>query len=280
MIELGQGAESGVVAPSSLVPLSVKYNILWADPGDVNVRTSAVLRPMNGGDPVWREEKRQSMPGNLLDPPAQVWAVPAPKAEGTYVLEMHATWEPVGGRDGSRLSRLIRRRKPVLLPSSATRRVVLAVVSPRDPLASGGAAALENSGRETEVDALDLSRVRNTRFTASGRSPGLKPGRSVWALPPDVLLDASRREHDHDRLRNWITRSVSEAADLGPADDTGLAWSVVGLRLSHLNRPHRLSVTVTDGDPSALGVAVIDPGGDGQRSRVLLDACASGLPIL
>ncbi len=58
MIELGQGAESGVVAPSTFVPLSVKYNILWSDAVDVSVRSTAVLRPMNGGEPLWRDEKR------------------------------------------------------------------------------------------------------------------------------------------------------------------------------------------------------------------------------
>ena len=44
MIELGQGAESGVVAPSTFVPVVVKYNILWPDAVDVNVRR----RPFSG----------------------------------------------------------------------------------------------------------------------------------------------------------------------------------------------------------------------------------------
>ena len=226
-VELGQGGETGVVAPSTLVPLSVRYNILWPDAVDVNVRSTAVLRPMNGGEPVWREERRETLPANRIDPPPQVWTVPAPKAEGTYVLELHATWEPAGGRDGSRLGRLIRRRKPLPVPSSATRRVAVAVVAPRDPGPPGGSAAGgENPGPGTEVDALDLSRIRNTRFSASGRSPGPGAGRNGWAIPPDVLVDAGRKDHDHDRLRGWIKRSVSEAADLGPADDSGLAWSV------------------------------------------------------
>ena len=282
MIELGQGAESGVVAPSTLVPLvrQVQHPLARCRRRQraVHGRSQADERRLSRSG---ARRSGRSLPANRLDPPAQIWSVPSPKAEGTYVLELHATWEPAGARDGSRLGRLIRRRKPVPVPSSATRRVVFAVVSPRDPVAQGGSTAVsDNPGRETEVDSLDLSRIRNTRFTASGRSPGLKPGRNVWALPTDVLVDASRKERDHDRLRSWITRSVSEAADLGPADDTGLAWSVVGLRLSHPDRPHRLTVTVVGGDPSALGVAVVDPGGAGQRCRVLLDACASGPPIL
>ena len=60
---------------------------------------------------------------------------------------------------------------------------------------------------------------------------------------------------------SWIPRTVAEAADLGPADDSGLAWSAVGLHVTHPDRPHRLVVTVTGGDPSALGVAIVDPGG-------------------
>ena len=84
------------MAPATLVPLSVKYNILWPDAVDVNVRSTAVLRPMNGGEPVWREERRETLPANRIDPPAQAWTVPSPKAEGTYVLELHASWEPAG----------------------------------------------------------------------------------------------------------------------------------------------------------------------------------------
>src|SRR6202034_1763551 len=78
-----------------------------------------------------------------------------------------------------------------------------------------------------------------------------------------------------------IKRSVSEAAKLEPADVSGLAWSAVGLKVAHPERPHRLTLKVRGGEPAALGVALIEPGGGpGSSPRLLLDACASGPPIL
>ena len=53
-------------------------------------------------------------------------------------------------------------------------------------------------------------------------------------------------------------------------------WSA----LAHPEKPHRLTVTVAGGDPSALGVALVDPGAGGKTPRVVLDTCVSGPPIL
>jgi hypothetical protein len=113
---------------------------------------------------------------------------------------------------------------------------------------------------------------------ATGRAPLLAPGRATWPVPEAALVEASAR----DRLRGWITRSGTEAANLGPADASGLAWSALGLKVAHPGRPHRLTLTVGGGHPEALGVALLDsPGpGRGRRPRVVLDACASGPPIL
>ena len=94
VLELGPGAEAGVAAPSAIVPLSVKYNILWPDAAEVTVRSTAVLRPMNGGEPTWRFEQREVVQANRPDPPARTWNVPTPAAEGTYVLEVRSAWEP------------------------------------------------------------------------------------------------------------------------------------------------------------------------------------------
>jgi hypothetical protein len=282
MVNLGPGEESGVVAPGRAVPVWIKYNILWPEATDVNVRTTAVIRPMNGGEALWRDEQRETVPANRLDPPGRIWNVPAPTEEGTYVLELHATWEPAGVRESSRLGRLIRRRKPAPVATTASRRLVLAVVSPKDQAGPRGqaSATFDGSGREAEVDTVDLGRIRNTRFASWGRSPVSKTSRTTWYLPGEMLLDANRRDRDRERLRGWIPRAVAEAASLGPANDTGLAWSAVGLRATHPDRPHRLYVTVTGGDPSALGIAVVDPGGSAREPRVLLDACASGPPVL
>lgn len=77
-------------------------------------------------------------------------------------------------------------------------------------------------------------------------------------------------------------RSGAEAAKLDPADSSGLAWSAVGLKVTHPERPHRLTLKVKGGEPSALGVALVEPGGagNGNSPRLLLDACASGPPIV
>ena len=272
-----------MVVPSVAVPVVVKYNIVSPETADVMVRTTAVLRQMGGDEALWRYDEREQVPANRLDPPPRILTVPAPGVEGSYVLEIHAAWEPAGARDtsGTRLGRLIRRRKASPVANSATRRVVLAVVSPNGGASQTSfAAAVDSPGRETEVDALDLNRIRSARISAWGRSPVLKPGGTLWGLPDEAFLDAGRKERERDRLRNLIGRTPAEVSNLGPADDSGLAWSAVGLRVSHPEQPHRLTVTVAGGDPSALGVALVDPGVGDKSPRVLLDACVSGPPIL
>lgn len=277
-VDFGPEAQSGVVLPGGIVPLSLRYNILWPDASEVTVRTTATLRAMNSVEPVWREERREVVPANVLDPPERTWPVQAPQEEGTYVLELKAAWEPAGARESSRLGRLIRRRKPAPAVNTASRRMVLAVVAPKAP--GSRSATRGATPGEVEVDSLDLGRLRGTRFSAWGRSAASATSRTVWTLPEEVLADAKRKERDRALIRKWISRPVAEAGVLGPADDAGLAWSAVGLQVAHPDQPHRLTVTVIGGDPSALGVAIVDPGGNGQRPRVLLDACASGPPVL
>ena len=140
IVDLGQGAEDGMVAPSVAVPVVVKYNIVSPESAEVMVRTTAVLRPIGGDEALWRYDEREQVPANRLDPPPRILTVPSPGVEGSYVLEIHAAWEPAGARDssGTRLGRLIRRRKASPVANSATRRVVLAVVSPN----GGGSADL------------------------------------------------------------------------------------------------------------------------------------------
>ena len=276
-VDLGESSADGIVGPGTEVPVSVGFNILWPDCGEVNVHATAVLRPARGGDVIWHSEQSSVLATNRRELAVQRWSLIAPRAEGTYVLEVRATWEPSGARDGSRLGRLIRRRKPAAVTTTATRRVVLTVL---DPQARSVAATATGAGhgRETEVDAIDLARLRGYRLLASGRSATAETGRDAWAIPSVALIEPSRR----DRLRGWIMRSGTEAAKLDPADATGLAWSAVGLKVTHPDRPHRLTLKVKGGEPASLGVAVIDPGGTGTGNppRLLLDASASGPSIL
>jgi len=272
-IDLGGAGSDGIVAPLAEVPVSVAFNILWPDSTEVDVRATAVLRSIHGGDVLWHCEPREVVPTNRREPPVRTWSLTAPRGEGTYVLEVSASWEPAGSRDGLRLGRLIRRRKPAAVSSSSVRRVVFTVIDPQ-----ARQAVIGRDGREKEVDAIDLTRTRSHRPLAAGRSPTAEAGRFAWAVPPEALIEPSRR----DRLRGWIMRSGVEAAKLEPAGASGLAWSAVGLKVAHPDRPHRLTLKVKGGEPSALGVALIESGGGGtgQASRLLLDACASGPPIL
>jgi hypothetical protein len=276
-VELGEPASDGIVAPGTVFPVAIAYNILGPDSAEVAVRTTAVLRSIRGGDdlPIYDSQERELVPANRQAQPARSFSVTAPRVEGTYVLEVRAAWEGTGNREGSRLGRLIRRRRLATVSSSAARRVVFTVIDPGTSLSVAGR---DGQVRETEVDAVDMTRSRTYRPLAAGRSPAADPGRVAWAVPPQALIEPSRR----DRLRGWITRAGLEAAKLDPADASGLAWTAVGLKVAHPERPHRLTLKVKGGEPAALGVALFEPGGAGPGSapRLLLDACASGPPIL
>ena len=268
------GPGDGTVAPGAILPISIGYNIVTPEPTEVTVRSTARLRPVGEVEPIWQDERHDVVTTNRALPAAQVWNVPAPMAEGTYVLDVETTWEPVPSSKSTWLGRWIRGRRNPLAATTSVRRLTLAVLgskpAPRMPASPGPTAQ--------EVESIDLARLRGFRPVASGRAPVLAAGRAAWPVPEAALVEATAR----DRLRGWITRSGAEAANLGSADAAGLAWSALGLKVAHPGRPHRLTLTVGGGHPEALGVALIDsPGpGRGGRPRVVLDACASGPPLL
>jgi hypothetical protein len=261
----------GTAAPGATVPVSVGFNVVTPEPTDVTLRCWAELRPIRGGEPVWRQpEVREVVSTDARDGPRLHWNIAAPLAEGTYVLEVRSAWEPVAAPDSRRLARLFRLRKSPAAEGSAVRRVTLAIV---------GKGKGKNGGVAVEpvapADTIDLSRLRSYRPTATGRAPVIGPGRDAWAIPETALVE----ERARDRLRGWILRTGPEAANLPPVDASGLAWSAVGLKVAHPGRPHRLSLTVPGGLPAALGVGLVDPADAEGRPRVVLDACASGPPV-
>ncbi len=267
-VDLEQG--DGIAVPGGKFPVTLGYSILTPEATEVSLRCVAELRPLGGGEPIWRDERQEVVPTNVATAPIKAWDVPAPPVEGTYVLEVQANWEPLAsGVEHTRLGRWLRRRRNSAA-TSATRRVTLAVAGAKPPVREALAA---DEGKE--VEKIDLARLRGQHPTASGRTP-LPSSGPGWAVPEAALVEATRR----DRLRGWITRAGSETAVLGPADNTGLAWSALGLKVPHPGRPHRLTLSVVGGHPSALGVAMVGSGGQGGRARLLLDACASGPPIL
>ncbi len=267
VVDLIGDPERGIVGPGARARVSVGVNLIWPESTRMTARLTGVLHSIRSGEELWRHEQHEEVEANAPHPALWVWDVPAPAIEGTYILEVKATWAPAV-QEGTRIGRLIRRRWPPA-STSATRRVVLTVLDPKGRGATAGAA------RETEVDSLDFTRGRGHRLLASGRAPTVA-GRSTWRVPAEALIEPSRR----DRLRGWILRTLAEAARLEPADSSGLAWSAVGLKVMHPERPHRLTVTIKGGEPSALGVALIEPGGAQGGPRLVLDACASGPTLL
>ena len=268
-IDLEKG--DGTAVPGGLFPVTVAYNILTPETTEVSLRCSAELRPIGGGEPVWRDERLEVVPTNVETAPAKVWDIPAPKGEGTYVLEVQANWELMAtGVEHTRLGRWLRRRRNSTA-TSARRRTTLVVAGSKAPTTEPPKA---EAGQE--VERIDLAKLRGQHPTASGREPLSAPGTS-WTVPDAALVEATRR----DRLRGWITRAGSETANLGPADANGLAWSALGLKVPHPGKPHKLTLTVVGGHPSSLGVAMVGSNGpNGSPSHLLLDACASGPPIL
>ena len=272
-IRLDVGDGDGTAEPGSAVPVSLRFNILTPEPAEVAVRCSAELRPLGGGEPVWRQDWREVVATDDPSPPVRPLSLTMPGPEGTYLLEVRTDWEPLGDPAGTRLGRWLRRRRNPAQTTSAARRATLAVVNPRAP---APVPLTKADGSGIEVDAVDLGRpTAGHRPATSGRSAGDPSGRWAWPVPDAALLSPAPR----DRLRGWIGRPGVEAATLPPPDGPGLAWSAVGLRVPHPDRPHRLTLTVTGGHPAALGVAVIAGVGPG-RGRVVLDACAAGTPIL
>jgi hypothetical protein len=270
------GADRTIV-PGAIVPVRVGFNVLAPEPMDGIARLVAELVPAEpGAEPIWRYDQKHVVASNAACGalPTVILNVPAPRLEGTYRLEVETFWEPSSAPKGSRISRLIQRRRnsaPGVLTSS--RAMTLAVLGP--PLPGTKAEAKRPPAPAAPgvvVETIDLARVRGPRPSATGRAPAPAPGQSSWILPAEALVEAAFR----DRLRGWIPWA-SDAALLPAADGSGLPWAALGLKVPHPARPHRLTLTIAGGEPKALGVALVAPAdGPEGRPRLRLDACASG----
>ncbi|WP_435020842.1 hypothetical protein TA3x_002051 [Tundrisphaera sp. TA3] len=277
-VELGPGAADGTTTPGATVPVRVGFDIRTLEPGDVAVRASAELRPIHGGDPVWRQDWQEVVSPNAPAAPAtdrtKTLSLAAPPAEGSYSLEIRASWEPLAGPADTRIGRLVRRRRAREAASTAVRRTTLAVLGPPNRVTTPPPPS-RTDGAGVEVDAIDLGRSWGHRLSVTGRAMAGTGGRPGWAVPEAALIEPAFR----DRVRGWINRGGAEPATLAAADASGMAWTAIPLRVPHPDRPHRLNLSVSAGRPAALGVALLaGPGGPGERVRVVLDACASAPP--
>ena len=250
-IEVVAGGD-GTATPGGSWPLAVGFNILTPEPGEVALRLEATLRPMKGGEAAWRTSRAEVVATDAPRPASLPLEIPAPAVEGSYVLELQTTWEPVDGREGTRLKRWLRRRRDPA-PAATTRRLTLAVVAP-------GATSPAPTGRaEAVVDSLDPARPH--RPTVAGRTPAVADG--SWAIPEAALAGA----HLGDRLIGRLGRGGGES--LPPADASGVAYTAWTLKVPRPGRPHRLQVAVVEGRAADLAVGLVAPG---PSPRVLLDA--------
>ncbi len=276
----GEELIDGTCAPGARLNVATGVNVLTPEPSEMNVHCTADLRPLRGGDTVWHSDRSEIVPTNRLEIPARAWNLNMPRTEGTYVLEVRATWEPViPSREGTVFSRVFRRRRSSpAAGGSATRRMTLVVLKPEAKREH----ATDRPKAGQEVDTIDLTRPGARRLVASGRAPLAAQGRSGWDVPDAALVEPNRGPLNTTRsvVRGLIAGSPTEIANLGAPDNSGLAWTALGLKVPRPGRPHRLTVKVTAGHPEALGVALLEPNGPGKPARVALDVCASGLPIL
>ncbi len=259
---------NGTVAPGALVPVTVGFNVLTPEPTEVEMRLSATLRPLRGGEVLWRADRRMIVPTNAGAAQSGILLpVTVPSVEGTYTMELEATWTPVDPQRETTLLGRWWRRRTNSNGTSAKRQISLAVVGPGAP--SRRAPILANGRSETLVDTVELGKARGLRPLANGHNPLIEPGKLDWLIPETVFVEPQRR----DRLWNLISRVGSDPEPLGAANGNGLAWTATALRVARPGRPHRLRLTVLGGDPSALALALVVPG---QRPRILLDARGSG----
>ena len=108
-VDLGPGASRGGLdqpPPSGLAAV----HILWPDVPEATVRTTAVLRPMNGGETVWHHERREAVrKQSSIRPNGSACA--GASLTRAIMFWSECNWAAAGARESTRLSRLIRRRK-------------------------------------------------------------------------------------------------------------------------------------------------------------------------
>ena len=269
VVEFDAGEFQGSAAPGEKFPVRVAFNLLAPEPSEVNLHFTAELKSARGQTAIWQFDQKAVVTTNSLQPTPWILPLVAPPTEGLYTLEVRASWEPVAEvENGSRISRLLRRKKNATGGGgSVVRRTNIAVV------ATTPKPATEKSTQPTapeKVDSITLSTPHNHRPSASGRAPLDSVG---WRIPEAAIVEETRR----DRIRGWVPR-LSDPVTLGAADSTGLAWAAVGLRVPHPDRPHRLTVTIAGGHPSALGVGMVANSGPGGKPRLVLDVCVAGPP--
>ena len=275
-LEVRMPEGNGLVAAGAQVPVMVGFNILTAEVEPITLRYRAELRPVGGGDVVWRHPGgAEAVTTNAPVAPVRRFDVAMPMEPGTYLLEVEASWDQVVVQEGTRLTRWLKRKRAGVgvgtLSGVATRRVTL-VVPPATVKGAGVPAARVVSVQERSTDTLDLSRGHSGHAVAMGRALFSSPSRRDWPVPVSTLAAPGFRE----RFREW--RGRDDLSTLGASTPSGLAWVAAELKVKRPGRPHRLKVTFPAGQPDSVGVALVAPAKtDGDEERLFLDTLASGV---
>ena len=69
-------------SPAAMVPLSVGFNVLTPEPAEVNLHCLAELRPIRGGEPIWRGEWREIIATNALELTRHPLSIVTPRGSG------------------------------------------------------------------------------------------------------------------------------------------------------------------------------------------------------
>ena len=236
-----------------------------------------MLRPIGEQDAVWRFEEREIVPVNRREPPSRLWSVPAPAKEGTYVLELQAVWEAVGARDGSRIGRLIRRRKGAHCGDGRAGCVVLTVV---DPAIKAGA-VLSNEGQI-------LARSRSIPWTWPGSAIEVLGLGAVARVGGGLVLGNPRRDPrrggpPREGAPNGCGASSpapGRAREPGPGRPDGPLLVGRGApRRASRQTPSDHRFDRRRRPVGGRGLRWSIRGSRGE-ARLLLDACGSGPPVL
>ncbi len=263
----------GLIEPGNIIPATIGLNLLSPVATEALVTIKATLRPIRAPRIFWEQSHQMVTRTNVPVPPTVGIQIPGPHEPGTYVLEIATSWRlQPGVAEGSRLERWwdwMRNRN--VEPEVAVRRVSIVV----DDLEPDGPRSRSANVDRHVVDVVDLGRPRGLRPYLSGRKPGAvtSDAETPWAIPSDVLVDSKGRE----RLWSLLGRVGTDARPMAQAGADGLSWVATPIRILNPDRPHHLELTVLEGNPEAMAVAVIAPG---SQPRVLLDARGSGTPIV
>ena len=245
----------------------------------MNLRATLELRPSRGGDAIWRQSIEQAVATNDPAPTPTSLVVPMPRAEGTYVLEVRASWEnPATIEPTTLIGRMIRRGRGRWVGGatiSTVRRVTFAVLGdvgtplpPRFEYEPG-------VNHDLDVDTIDLTRSWGHRPSASGRCALATASRTVWAVPEEVACRSNPEGpaaglDQPTRLGGGASRPERRQW----AFVVGARGSKSAIRDVHTGSPSRSTVAIPRRSVSRLSVrGEFLPVGS---PRLLLDVCASG----